>query len=93
MSRYCKAASSRRRDAAKRLTPLDCCQCRDPYTCRCHDGPMSDRQAEAAAAALFHLERIGLSGLADPRTCKALWKAGFRTVAEDVNAKTQGLVA
>jgi hypothetical protein len=27
----------RRRAAALRLPPLECCGCRDPYTCRCHE--------------------------------------------------------
>ena len=38
------AGLRRRREAARRLPPLECCGCRDPWTCRHHDDPKPYRR-------------------------------------------------
>jgi hypothetical protein len=59
---------------------------------RCGSG-VSDLQAEAAAAAIQHLNSLGTPGLLDAETCKALRRNGFTALAADVYARSKGLAA
>jgi len=67
---------SRRREAAKRLPPLEC-GCRDPWPCRCH-GPTveSDNQIDGWAAAARHLALNGLLPVLPVEAMRALWRRG-----------------
>jgi hypothetical protein len=83
----------RRRAASYRCTPLDCGH-RDPWPCKHYRDPyVSDKQAEAAVAAIEHLDLVGTPGLLDVNTCRAMWRVGFRDLAVAVDARTRGLVA
>lgn len=89
--------SQRRRGylASRRMVPLGPCGCiRHPEVDkhRCHLG-VSDLQAEAAAAAIEHLDQLGTPGLLDTDTCQALWRIGYHDVAVEVHGRSQGLVA
>jgi hypothetical protein len=59
---------------------------------RCQTG-ISDLQAEAAAAAIAHLDELGTPGLLDRDTCQALWRIGYRDMAAEVHAWSMGLTA
>src|SRR4051812_8926519 len=74
------AGNTRRYGASRRLTPLGPCGCvRDPDVDRHRcDGDVSDYQAEAALAAVELLDGLGTPGLADPSTCRAMWRIGHR---------------
>ncbi|VAZ65313.1 hypothetical protein LAUMK40_01438 [Mycobacterium kansasii] len=52
--------------------------------------PVTGRQAEAAAEALDMLARHGYPGLADTRTCRALWRIGRRDLAAATHQRTMG---
>jgi hypothetical protein len=83
----------RRRVASWRLPPLDC-GCRDPWTCKHYrDAYISDKQADAAVAAIEHLDLVGTPGLLDVDTCRAMWRIGFRDLAVEVDARTRGSAA
>lgn len=75
------ASIGRRREASRRVQPLDC-GCTDPWTCK-HHNPVrdADRQAEAAIAAGDHLLHHNLGPLYDVDTGRALWRAGRRDLA------------
>jgi hypothetical protein len=80
----------RRRAASWRCVPLDC-SCRDPWPCKHYRDPyISDKQAEAAAAAIEHLDLVGTPGLLDVDTCRAMWRCGHRSLAESVRRRTAG---
>lgn len=66
----------RRRDTAYRLPPLDCGQHRDPWLCRCHDGPPSDRELDAYADAAQHLMEQGLTPAPNPVAMRRMWRRG-----------------
>ena len=85
-------AGKRRFGASRRMTPTPPCGCiRDPedHRHRC-DGEISDHAADAAAAAVAHLNRLGTPGLLDERSCRAMWRVGHRTLAEAVHRRTAG---
>jgi hypothetical protein len=80
----------RRRAASWRCPPLDC-SCRDPWPCKHYRDPyISDNQAEAAAAAIAHLDLVGTPGLLDIDTCRAMWRIGRRDLAVTVHRRTAG---
>jgi hypothetical protein len=83
----------RRRAHADTSRFLSCGQCTDTWTCRCYDGPVTDKHAEAAVAAIQHLDVAGTPGLLDEDTCRAMWRIGFRDLAVEVYNRSQGLVA
>jgi hypothetical protein len=89
--RQCTATQLRRRRAASyRCPPLDC-SCRDPWPCKHYRDPyISDKQAEAAVAAIEHLDLVGTPGLLDERTCRAMWRVGRRDLAVAVQRRTAG---
>lgn len=84
------AGLRRRRAAARRLPPL-ACGCHEPWTCRHHDGPITDRQTEAAIAAADHLIEHQLCPIFGVDQARALWRAGRRDLA--VRCGTQEVVA
>jgi len=69
--------------ASRRMTPLGPCGCiRHPEVDRHRcDAQISDVQAEAATAAIQHLNSIGAPGLLDGDTCRAIWRIGHRDLA------------
>ncbi len=69
------AAHRRRREAARRLPPLDC-GCRDPWTCRHHDGPLSERQLDAYADAAEHLLTVGVTPAPNLPAMRRMWRRG-----------------
>ncbi|WRO42740.1 Hypothetical protein MUW33_2790 [Mycobacterium canetti] len=74
------------------MTPISPCGCiRDPEhdRHRC-DSEISDRRARAAVDAIVHLDRAGYPGLADDRTCRAMWQIGHRDLAVAVHRRTAG---
>jgi hypothetical protein len=86
------AGNARRLGASRRMVPMPPCSCvRDPG-CDRHrcDGAVSDHQAEAAVAAVAHLDELGTPGLLDERTCRAMWRIGHRALAEAVHRRTAG---
>lgn len=85
--------SARRCAAARRMPPLSPCGCvRDPvYDRHRCDGEISDHMAEAAIAAVAHLDRLGIPGLLDTRTCRDIWRLGFRRLAHQVHRRSSGV--
>src|SRR6185295_2185473 len=69
------AAFRRRRDAARRLPPLDC-GCFDPWLCRCSRPPLNDRMIDGGRAAAEHLLDIGLVPMLELDTLRALYRRG-----------------
>lgn len=65
----------RRRDAAARSVPL-ACGCRDPWPCRCGEGPPTDRMLDAGADAARHLVAAGYTPLLPADVLRALWRRG-----------------
>lgn len=81
-------AARRRRQAAARLMPLDC-GCADPWTCHCSvRPPLTEPSLSALAAAATHLREMGLLPLVPAEPLRALWRAGWQELAEDL-ADTQ----
>jgi hypothetical protein len=81
--------------ASRRMTPLGPCGCirhPDVDKHRC-DQQVTDVQAEAAAAAIRHLQMVGAPGLLDDDTCRAMWRIGFRELAAEVCNRSKGLCA
>lgn len=68
-------AHHRRRDAAHRLPVLEC-GCVDPWRCRHHDGPPSEKMIDAAHQAAQHLLDHGLVALLDIDIQRRLWRRG-----------------
>jgi hypothetical protein len=88
----------RRFGASRRMVPLPTCVCgrcvRDPDLDRHRCGDeITDHMAEAAVAAVEHLNRLGMPALLDDRTCRAMWRVGRRDLAVAVQARTSGAVA
>lgn len=81
--------------ASRRMPPLEPCGCiRHPEVDKHRCGKaISDKQAQAAVAAIEHLADVGTPGLMDRDTCRAMWRIGSRDLAVQVDARTQGLVA
>jgi hypothetical protein len=80
--------------ASRRTTPLGPCGCIrypevDKHRC---ESQISDAQADAAVAAIQHLDGLGTPGLLSNDTCRALWRKGFRDLAIEVDERTRGLV-
>jgi len=93
MRDYCNAPLRRRREAANRSVP-QACGCHDPWTCKHYsDRYVTDKEAEAAVAAIDHLDMVGTPGLLDIDTCQALWRIGFRDLAVKVHGRSSGLAA
>lgn len=69
---------------------LPCGHYGDPHRPCWRCEPITDRQAEAAADAIEHLDAHGLPGLADSRTCRGLWRIGRRDLATAVHRRTTG---
>ena len=81
--------------ASRRMTPLGPCGCiRHPAADmhRCGSG-VSDLQAEAAVAAIKHLDEMGTPGLLDTDTCQAMWRIGHRDLAAEVHQRSAGWAA
>lgn len=71
----------RRRTTSRRLSLL-ACGCTDPWPCRCRDNPApTGREVDAAAAALTRLDALGVPGLLDRETCRAMYRRGYRRLS------------
>ncbi|MBB2990248.1 hypothetical protein FHR72_001716 [Mycolicibacterium iranicum] len=72
------AQLARRRDAAHRSEPLECCSCRDPLTCHCHEQvqPITEHQLDGWSAAALHLLDNGLSPAVPVDVQRRLWRRG-----------------
>lgn len=69
------AQLGRRRDAARRLVPLDC-GCPDPWPCRCTEPPLSERALDGWRDAAMTLLRAELIPLVPLEVRRALWRRG-----------------
>ena len=87
------AGLRRRRTYADNARLLWCGRCTDPWTCRCYDGPITDRQADAAIEAAEHLEQLGIPGIFDRPTCQAMWRRGRRDLSVRCYAYSHGEAA
>ena len=70
--------------SSRRMTPVGPCGCiRHPEVDkhRC-GGEITDVLAEAAVAAAVHLRRLGVPGLFDTDTCRAMWPLDPQLAAE-----------
>lgn len=88
------AANERRFRVWRRGRALLSCGCiADPHAgChRRHDYAITDMQAEAAVAAIRHLDALGTPALLDEPTCRAIWRAGRRQLAERVYRRSAGV--
>jgi hypothetical protein len=74
--RQCVDALRRRRVACRRMVPLDCCGCRDPWPCRCTDPPLAECQVDHWRDAALHLLRAGHMPLLPLEARRALWRRG-----------------
>jgi hypothetical protein len=86
-----RSTIQRRRAAANRSVPLDC-GCRDPWTCRCTEPPLSEKQINAGRAAALHILECGGVPLIEFEILRALWKRGGedRELAEALHTLTGG---
>lgn len=86
------AGNARRRVHATHSTPLGDCGCiRDPEVDRHRCGnEITDVMAEAAVAAVLHLDQLGTPALLDNRTTRAMWRNGHRKLAVAVHRRTAG---
>jgi hypothetical protein len=89
--------SPRRRSflASRRMPPLGPCGCirhPDIDRHRC-DQQITDVQAEAAAAAIRHLDSLGAPGILPAETCRAMWRVGYRDLAVAVSQRSNGWAA
>lgn len=66
-----------RRAASRRLPRLECCACRDPWPCRCHD-PVepSEQSANGYSDAAQHLLALGLLPAPNVPAMRMLWRRG-----------------
>ncbi|MDT5348319.1 MAG: hypothetical protein QOH91_1606 [Mycobacterium sp.] len=73
----------RRQSESRRHISLDC-GCRDPWTCRCTQPPLSDKMIDAGGVPLLKIEVL-----------QALWRRGGsdRQLAEQLHAATGGEIA
>jgi hypothetical protein len=86
-----RAQLRRRRDAARRLIPLDC-GCTDPWPCRCTQPPLSDRMIDAGRDAALHVLDTGQIPLLELEVLQALYRRGGmdRALAEMLHAAAGG---
>lgn len=84
----------RRREASRRVIPLDC-GCRDGWTCRCTDPPLSEAMIDAGRAAARHILSVGKTPLLATEILRALWRRGGedRQLAEQLHQLTGGQLA
>jgi hypothetical protein len=83
------AGLRRRRNASYRLPVLDHGHS-DPWQ-PWRPEVISDVQADAAAAAVKHLDQICTPGLLDIDMRRALWRRGYRDLAVDVHRRSAGV--
>lgn len=67
----------RRREAARRVAPLDC-GCPDPWPCRCTDPPLSTLAVEGWRDAALAVLSVGLIPMLPIEARRALWSRGGR---------------
>jgi hypothetical protein len=81
------AARGRRRRHAIRSAPISRCGCiRDPevdFHRRGNTDVITDVLASAAVSAAEHLRRLGVPGLFDAETCRAMWRQGEHQLAAE----------
>lgn len=84
----------RRREAARRLPPLDC-GCRDPWPCRCTEPPLSDRAINGWRDTARYLLAQGKTPLLPLEALRALYRRGGadRTLAQELHVLAHGEVA
>jgi hypothetical protein len=82
------SALRRRRAASWRCEPLPCCSCRDPWPCRCHDGPPSDKMIDAGRDAVEHLLSLDLTPIVPVGMLRAMWRAGHHRTVDRLCAAT-----
>lgn len=86
---------ARRREAVKRLEPLDC-GCRDGWTCRCTEPPLSDNAIDGWRDAAAHVLRQGTGvPLLPIEVLRALYRRGGddRALAMGLHSRANGVVA
>ena len=83
------AGLRRRRNASYRLPVLDHGHS-DPWQ-PWRPEVISDVQADAAVAAIEHLDQICTPGLLDIDMRRALWRRGYRDLAVDVHRRSAGV--
>jgi hypothetical protein len=76
LGRMTLADTRRRRAASRRIEPLACCACVDPWMCRCHDGPASDQQLDGYAEAAEHLLTHNLLPAPNVAAVRRMWRRG-----------------
>lgn len=86
------AANGRRHAYSRRTPPVWPCGCirdpdRDRHRCSVE---VSDNMAEAAVAAITHLDELGTPGLLNTATCQAMWRVGRHKLAAEVHRRTAG---
>lgn len=88
------AAWKRRREAARRVAPLDC-GCPDPWPCRCTEPPLTDAALDGWRDAALRILFNGQLPLLPIEVRRALWKRGGpdRVLAEQLHAACDGEVA
>jgi hypothetical protein len=52
------------------------CGCRDPWTCRCTDPPLTDAVLDGWRDSALHLLNAGWIPVFPPEVCEALWERG-----------------
>lgn len=85
----------RRRNQSNRSVPLDC-GCRDGWTCRCTQPPLSDHAIDAWRDAAKHVLGTGRIPLGLPlEVRRALWRRGGRDreLAEQLHQACEGAIA
>jgi hypothetical protein len=84
----------RRRAASRRLPPLDC-GCRDGWTCRCTEPPLSDQRIDGGRESALHVLTMGYVPLLEREVLQALWRRGGadRELADLLHQLTRGEVA
>ncbi|HKH51845.1 MAG TPA: hypothetical protein VKA77_08640 [Mycobacterium sp.] len=60
------------------MVPLDCCGCRDPWLCRCHepDTPPTEKEVDGYVAAVVLLRAHGLLAAPLLPELRAMWRHG-----------------
>jgi hypothetical protein len=66
---------NRRRDQANRSVPLDC-GCRDGWSCRCTEPPLTERALDAWRDAAKHVLATGRTPILPLEVRRALWRRG-----------------
>lgn len=85
----------RRRGAALRSVPLNCCGCRDPLLCKCTQPPINDGALDAWRDAALQILFAGNLPLLPIEVRQALWRRGGpdRVLAEKLHVACGGEVA